>query len=121
MTLEDLESIEGELQLTVPRWYREMLLNWPFKEESWGEVQLSKTKETIINDSKTCEVEDFPKALFIGHDGGEGLFFLDASDPEAPVYVWDMEDWTSQVAFSTSQEFLTFMSAPFGEMPDALK
>ena len=56
--------------------------------------------------------------LMIGYEAS-GFFFLDVSDPKTPVYILD-HDGTYQVAFETWREFLMFMSAESGEMPDSL-
>ena len=119
MTLEDIQFIESELKLTIPKPCRDILLNLPFPKDSWGDAKVCKTKEEIIKSTTNRdEVEDMPKPVMIGWDD-TGSFFFDANDAATPIYILDF-DGTWQTAFDNWDEFRIFMSAPAGEFPDEL-
>lgn len=103
MTREDLQQIEGTLQLSLPESYRDCMLNYP--------PALLSASFTIANDSdsyteRACEMEfvnsadalialnrgmrppDWPATyLVIGHNGCGDVYGIDTSATDPAVYI----------------------------------
>ena len=116
MTLEDLRAVEKTLGINIPSKYRDIALNWPFKEGSWGDVGLYKDAREIIKDANGFEVEEIPVPLFIG-SLSERLILVNPAEPDGPLYLWDMQSWTYDPEFANWDEFVKIMAAPYGELP----
>lgn len=93
MTGSELQQIEERMAFRIPSYYRETLLNYPFERDSFAdEFMLPNCPQAVIelNDAGISTGTGV-QALFIGSDGGEERYFVDASLPDSGVFVFDLE------------------------------
>jgi len=88
MTQEELKEIEVKLEIELPKFYIETMLNYPFDENSFGyDFMLPNSSKTL----ETCNI--FPKndnRFIVGSDGGEHIYYIRLNGEET-VYIFDLE------------------------------
>lgn len=81
MTTSELQRIEDHVGFRLPSYYRETLLQYPFPRGSFAEEFLLPDCPEAVLDLNDVVASLGPgvQALFIGNDGGEERYFVDAS------------------------------------------
>ena len=101
MSPEQLSVIETHLEITLPGFYREAMMNYPFRpldEFDCVEDDLVKEVEWIVSSNQELRTEGFfgakwPQTFFaIGHDGFGNYYFLNLQDNDPAVYFADHEE-----------------------------
>jgi hypothetical protein len=97
----DLDRIERELQVHLPKAYRDTLETYPFPvdDHSVGMWLVDDADDVISSTHSWRDAQPnslpWPATLvYIGSDGGEYAYFLDVSRDPAPVMVYDHETGT---------------------------
>ena len=97
MSPEDFDALERELGFSLPPYYRETLLNYPFGEGSVAqenELTDSLTDLLEMNAPEGREGMDLgvlERPFFIGDDCGEERYLIDAAARDSRVYVYQLE------------------------------
>ena len=93
MTESELAEVESWLGFSVPANYRSTLTNYPFPSDSYAEeFMLPNDPRSVIElNDLGVEVRSIEQPFFIGSDGGEDHYFVDAADADSPVYVFELE------------------------------
>jgi hypothetical protein len=93
MTANDLQQIQDHVGFQLPLYYRETLLNYPFKHDSFAEEFMLPNCHQAVKDLNDASISigSGIQAFFIGSDGGEEQYFVDASTQESGVFVFDLE------------------------------
>jgi hypothetical protein len=93
MTDQDFQSIEKKLGFVLPAFYRATLSSYPFKSDSFAAefMLLNVPKEVIDLNDVEFSSPDIGKPFFIGCDGGEEWFLVDASSQDGRVFVFELE------------------------------
>lgn len=78
---------------TLPASYRATVLSYPFEPDSFAdEVMLPNRLDAVIDLSGAkFSSPEIGKPFFIGSDGGEEMYFVDASKPDSGVLVYEMK------------------------------
>jgi hypothetical protein len=93
MTYAELQMIEEELGFELPPFYKTTMAADPFpREHGEGEPMLIDNPHEVVDLNRGgLEMAGVGCAFFVGSDGGEKLFFVDAMEPMSPVYCSDGE------------------------------
>ncbi|HEX3044900.1 MAG TPA: SMI1/KNR4 family protein [Bacillota bacterium] len=131
MHKEDVHIIETTLKVRLPDYYKDFLLNYPYKLTRVGlELEsddiFSPESSDLLNDpGKLIEVnKDLQDSIqywendniIIGIDWCGDFFFLDLSVPLSPVYYYDHETDDSTVFMDTLELFVDYVYEIFREM-----
>lgn len=108
MTDAELEVIEEHLAVVLPKAYRATVRDYPLPANSFGvEGMLLNSPEAVIElNAAGAEIDGVVSPFFIGSDLGEEWYFLDASMPNSPVYVYQLESGEHRVLDATLGQFL---------------
>ena len=98
----DIQRIESELGVSLPQSYKAVQLSYPFGPSSFGSLcMLVDNADAIIDMNKGPGLHELMHGeagaprdgtyLMIGNDGGEEEYFLDISQADGPVMVFDLE------------------------------
>ena len=103
MTIADIRRIEKELSVNLPEDYQQLLINYPFAEDSFAttcmvirdaealiDVNRSHTTHFLIHHREGRWVPQ-KNHFMIGNDGGEEQYYLDLDDSECTVFRFDLE------------------------------
>ena len=98
----DFLYLESILDLKLPLYYKNTLLNYPFAYNSIGSEMLPKNESEILNlnDKKVVKNIRENGVYCIGSDAGEEIYFIKPQDRYDQVYVYDIE--TGNVSIFTS-------------------
>ena len=102
MTLEDIARIEAELGVRLPEDYRTLMRAYPFPPDSFtAEFAIADDASHLIEINRERITQSLPNKngrnrppasyFEIGGDGGEESYLIDLSQPESPVYVYELE------------------------------
>ena len=93
MTEQDIEVIEKRMGFTLPASYRATVLSYPFEPDSFADEFMMPNRLDAVIDLSGVEFSspEIGKPFFIGSDGGEEVYFVDASKPDSGVFVYEME------------------------------
>jgi hypothetical protein len=116
MRIEDIHTIETTLKVILPGYYKDFLLNYPYKltraglKLDPGEI-FSPESSQLLNDPVTLikankELQDSVQYwenenVIIGYNWCGDFFFLDLKRPTSPVYYYDHEADDSTVLMDT--------------------
>lgn len=90
MTQKDLDEIESKLKISLPDFYKQTMLNYPFKSDSFAnEFSLTTDIEQIIGINSTFDYSE--KKFAVGSDGGEWSFYVKLNSDDK-VYIFDLEE-----------------------------
>jgi len=101
MTDAELTQIESALDIHLPCYYREVMLNFPFTDQSWPDPEIINSAHYLIKNN--CEIRT--EASFgpqwkhqhfaFGHTNGGDTFALDTSLEQSPVILvdWDTNEF----------------------------
>ncbi len=101
MSPEQLAVIENRLEITLPDFYRAVMMNYPFKpvdELDCVEDDLVKEVEWVVSSNQDLRTEGFfgaawPHSFFaIGHDGFGNYYFLNLKNNDCVIYFADHEE-----------------------------
>ena len=93
MTEADLAKIEECVGFPLPSAFGATVLSYPFAAGSFAdEFMLPNRPAALIdlNGART-KIAGRSRPFFVGSDGGEEWYFVDASRPDSPVYVFELE------------------------------
>ena len=114
MRTQDLDRIERELHVQLPKSYRAVLEAYPLPIDSGStSMWLVDDANKVIESTRTWREaspngRSWPASLvYIGDDGGEYAYFLDVSQDPAPVMIYDHE--TGTVDRVEASDLLTFV------------
>lgn len=89
MTECELREIEQKLEVKLPVYYKETMLNYPFSASSFAyEFALCADYKRVLDYNGVFEKPD--NSFAIGADGGEYIFFIRLNE-ESKVYIFDLE------------------------------
>ena len=110
MTEDDLQQIEAAVGYTLPTFYRTTLVAYPFPKDSFAdEFMLRDCPQSVIANNKgspRISSPDIRQSFFLGSDGGEERYFVDAKNPNSAVFVFELETGKHRQEASTWAEFL---------------
>jgi hypothetical protein len=121
MTADDLERIEKELHLTLPRSYREFMQSGKFGEGYDGIQELTGVADEVIEATKDLRANRFYGAkwpdnfLVIGYDGAGDYYFMNVERKTSTVLFADHELTTNkdclviEEKYETLSEFWEFL------------
>lgn len=114
MTPEDFARIEGELSVSLPQAYREILLRPEFQGEAAGFQEFSGDADEVIGLNLEVRQEGFYGAqwpeqyLVIGEDGAGNNYFTDLKRERPAVFLADHELTTNKKRLITSEAYETY-------------
>jgi hypothetical protein len=113
MTESDLQQIEKHVRFTLPASYRATLLRYPFEAGSFAdEFMLPNRPQQVIELSGSdFSSPEIGQPFFIGSDGGEECYFLDASKTNSGVFVFKLETGKHSLFSSTWTAYLDHIRA----------
>jgi len=89
MSTSDITKIEAQLNIKLPQFYIETMLNYPFPLDSFAAaLLLCADVKGILDNNSIFHPED--KVFAIGSDGGELIYYLKLNGEEK-VYIYDFE------------------------------
>lgn len=94
MTQSELEEIEQRLGLSLPAEYRTTMLSYPFTAGSFADECMLPNRPTAVLDLNEARVPlpaSVARPFFVGSDGGEESYFVDAARLDSPVFVFELE------------------------------
>ena len=93
MTEEEIKTIEKHLGFRLPELYRSTVLAYPFPENSFAAefVLPNRAQEVIELSDAAFSSPDIGKPFFIGTDGGDEWYFVDALKEDSGVFVFELE------------------------------
>ena len=108
MNKSELTKIEKELNISLPAYYKDIMLNYPFSEESFAnEFLLPNDIEHVIEMNKENELVDKSEnPFFVGSDGGEEYYFIKTKSINSSVYVFDLEKGKHSMKADSFQVYL---------------
>jgi len=108
VTEAELGEIEARLAFPLPASFRSTALSYPFPPDSFAdEFMLPNRPRDVIDLNKAgAAVADIDRPFFVGSDGGEEWYFVDASQPESPVYVYELETGRHRVLVGSWAAYL---------------
>jgi hypothetical protein len=108
VTETDLAEIEARLGFPVPSSFRATALAYPFQPDSFAdEFMLPNRPSDVIDLNEAgARVVDIKRPFFIGSDGGEEWYFVDASEPDSAVYVYELETGRHRVLVASWAAYL---------------
>lgn len=118
MTEPDLQQIEAALGFTLPASYRGTVLSYPFAAGSFAdEFMLPNRPQAVIDLGGVDFVAPgIDRPFFLGSDGGEELYFMDASKPDSGVYVLELETGKHRVLSPSWAAYLAHLQATHAEI-----
>ena len=103
MTGADIQRVEHALSVKLPSDYRQLLLDYPFSEDSFATAcMVIRDAEALINLNRGPDKHFVihhregrwvpgRNHFLIGNDGGEERYYLDLDDPRSTVFRFDLE------------------------------
>jgi hypothetical protein len=118
MTEADLSEIEARLGFPLPAAFRATALSYPFPPDSFAaEFMLPNSASDFIGlNESAVTVRGVTRPFFIGDDGGEERYFLDAAKPDSPVYVYELETGQHRVLVPSWPAYLDHIRAAHAEI-----
>jgi len=118
MTEEDFQAIEEHTGFQLPAYYRETMSNYPFAIDSFaGEFMLPDDPRTVIDMlEEGFSVNGFRAPFFVGSDGSEECYFVDASQPDSGVFVFEIETEKHRPLTPSWSGFLDHIRAALAEI-----
>ncbi|MCE9608813.1 MAG: SMI1/KNR4 family protein [Chthoniobacter sp.] len=118
MTDQDFQSIEKCVGFPLPAYYRATLSSYPFAANSFAaEFMLPNDLNAVIelSDAEISSPE-IRTPLFVGTDGSEEWFFVDASKPDSGVFAFELETGKHRLLTPTWGAFLDHIRAHHAEI-----
>jgi hypothetical protein len=118
MTEADLRQIEARLGFPLPAAFQSTVLSYPFPADSFAdEFMLPSQAGEVVN----MNVDGVPTAgidrpLFVGSDGGEERYFVDAGRTASPVYVYELETGRHRVLVDSWGKYLDHIRDTLAEI-----
>ena len=108
MTDADLGDIEARLGFPLPAAFRSTVLSYPFSPGSFADEFMLPNRSRDVMDLNEIGVAivGVERPFFIGSDGGEERYFVDASRSESPVYVFELETGHHRVLVASWADYL---------------
>lgn len=118
MTDQDFQSIEKQIGYSLPALYRATLSDYPFALDSFAAEFMLPNEPNFVIDLNVCarSLSDIDKPFFIGSDGGEEYFFVDASKEDSGVYVLELETGKHRQLVPTWERYLDHIRATHAEI-----
>jgi hypothetical protein len=118
MTDQEFQSIEKHVGSPLPASYRATLSSYPFAPDSFAaEFMLPNDPKAVIElNSAEMSSPDIGKPFFIGSDGGEEWFFVDASKEDSGVFVFELETGKHRPLVPNWTAFLDHIQAEHAEI-----
>jgi hypothetical protein len=118
MTEADLRQIEARLGFPLPGAFRLTALSYPFSPDSFAEEFMlpSQPSEVIDMNEAGLPVVGIDRPFFVGSDGGEERYFVDASNAESPVYVYELETGRHRVLVDSWEKYMDHIRATLAEI-----
>jgi hypothetical protein len=103
MTFVDIERVEQSLSLKLPAEYRQLLVDYPFSNDSFAtDCMVIRDADALINANRGPNSHFMihhrkgrwapqKNHFLIGSDGGEEQYYLDLNDPQCRVLKFDLE------------------------------
>ena len=91
MTDSDFQKIENQLEIKLPDFYKNTMLNYPFSGSSYANEFSLPNNPVIVIDLNTLFFDATDNKLVIGSDGGGWFFYLELDKGEE-VYTFDLEE-----------------------------
>lgn len=89
MLASEIKIIEKELDIKLPDFYIQTMLNYPYPDDSFAaELTLCNNVEGIISNNSIFEKKQ--NCFAVGSDGGEFIYFIRINEGEK-VYIYDFE------------------------------
>ena len=108
MTEADLAGIEASVGFPLPSAFRATVLSYPFAPDSFAdEFMLPNRPSALIDLNGAREaIAGVSRPFFVGSDGGEESYFVDASRSDSPVYVFELETGRHRILVPSWAEYL---------------
>jgi len=109
VTQSEIVEIERRLGFALPESYRSTMLAYPFPPDSFGNECLLPNRPSDVVDLNEAGVtgpEQVGRAFFVGSDGGEESYFVDATKSDSPVYVFEIETGRHRVHCPSWEAYL---------------
>ncbi len=118
MTDQDFKSIEAHIGFPLPVSYRATLSSYPFDRDSFAaEFMLPNAPKVVIELNGTeISCSGIGRPFFIGDDGGDEKFFVDASNDDSGVFVFELETGKHRPLVPTWTAFLNHIRAQHAEI-----
>ena len=118
MTDQDFQSIEKHLGVALPASYRATLSSYPFDADSFAAADMLPNDAAAVIELNGAEFSssEIGKPFFIGSEGSEEWFFLDAKNPDSGVFVFELETGKHRPLFPTWAAFLDHIRAEHAEI-----
>jgi hypothetical protein len=93
MTYAELQQIQEELGFSLPSSYRATMLAYPFSKEPGKQepMLVDDLQEVLDLNTGGLEMDGVGCPFFVGSDGSERYYFVDANEPLSPVYWSEVE------------------------------
>jgi hypothetical protein len=120
MTEKDLSRIESVLSTTLPRFYRDTMLDYPFPADSFAnEFLLPNTVKLILELNLDCAgLSGTGKPFLVGSDGGEELYFIDLDSTSTQVFTCDLETGKRSLQARDWPEYLRQITASLTDIDE---
>jgi hypothetical protein len=118
MTEADLRQIEARLGFPLPAAFRSTALSYPFSPDSFADEFMlpSQPSEFIDMNEADVPIAGIGRPFFVGSDGGEERYFVDASRAESPVYVYELETKRHRVLADSWANYLDHIRDTLAEI-----
>jgi len=118
MTDQDFQSIGKHLGFPIPAYYRATMSSYPFSADSFAaEFMLPDDPEQVIDLNEIhISSPEVSKPFFIGSDGGEERFFVDAAKSDSGVFVFELETGKHRPLTPTWTAFFEHIQAAHAEI-----
>ena len=118
MTESEIQRIENRLGFPLPHLYRITVLNYPFEPGSFAvEFMLPHRAADVIDlNEEDLLPSSVARPFFIGSDGGEERYFVDASEEDSGVFVYELETGRHHQLTPTWAHFLQKVRGTLAEI-----
>ena len=118
MTEADLGQIEARLGFPLPAAFRSTALNYPFSPDSFADEFMlpSQPSDFIDMNQAGVSLAGIGRPFFVGSDGGEERYLVDASKAESPVYVYELETKRHRVLVDSWASYLDHIRDALAEI-----
>ena len=118
MSENDFLRIERELNLRLPKDYRELMLNYPFSKDSLSaDDLLPNDPEVLITHNQVSDLHSLmamssnpsvPLGNYfsIGSDSSEESYWIDVTSPKSPVYKFALECCDLTIKAANLEEYV---------------
>lgn len=107
MNASQIEIIERHLGSSLPLFYRETMLSYPF--DGLGDIsesELVNDVELFVKLNTSLDSQRSPHLIAIGSDRGEEIYLIEREGSSTAVHCFNLETNTTEVAFKSWSDFL---------------